>query len=138
MCYVAPCGCVRVCVCFACVWLLRQERAKLAALEKQIADADAEIVAAKDDLTRYRAEFEQLRAALLVDRLAKNNQIAALADKKRRLKEEVAGIDEIVEKTRHQAYEDEKQYVSGVSYRPCMATSCWLARCAWWWSCVDC
>ncbi len=98
----APSTCLlHVCAC--------QERTKLAELEKQIAAADAEIDVARDTLTRYRAEFEQLRAALLVDRLAKNNQLAALADKKRRLKDEVAGIDAIVERTRQQAYEEEKR-----------------------------
>jgi hypothetical protein len=49
-----------------------QERTRLAELTRQVQAADAEIEASKANLARYRAEFEQLRAALLVDRLAKN------------------------------------------------------------------
>jgi hypothetical protein len=37
------------------------------------------------------------------------SQIAALSEKRKQLKDDVADIDTIVERTRRQAYEDEKR-----------------------------
>jgi hypothetical protein len=80
-----PRGHARVCVC--CAWVYgpsdvctetMQERTKIADLSRQLAAVDREISEAKSALGRFRAEFEQLRVALLVDRMAKSSQVSAL------------------------------------------------------------
>ena len=51
------------------------ERAKVAAYQQELAALDASIDSARTAMKRFRAEFEQLRVALLVDRMAKSSQV---------------------------------------------------------------
>ena len=51
------------------------ERAKVAAYQQELAALDASIDSARTAMKRFRAEFEQLRVALLVDRMAKSTQV---------------------------------------------------------------
>ncbi len=76
-------------------------------LTQQLTALDAEIMDSKSSLARLRAEFEQLRVALLVDRMAKSNQVAGLVDRRRRLQEEVADFEHVVQQARQRVLEEE-------------------------------
>jgi hypothetical protein len=84
-----------------------QERLKVSELTQQLTALDAEIMDSKSSLARLRAEFEQLRVALLVDRMAKSNQVAGLVDRRRRLQEEVADFEHVVQQARQRVLEEE-------------------------------
>ena len=109
------------------------ERAKVAAYQQELAALDASIDSARTAMKRFRAEFEQLRVALLVDRMAKSSQVcyigrwegraffsrrrvlallgplqvAGLAERRRRLAAEAEGFQEAVEAARARAAADE-------------------------------
>jgi chromosome segregation ATPase len=58
------------------------ERARVEALKAELGGLEEAIESSKGAMKRFRAEFEQLRVALLVDRMAKSSQVAALADRR--------------------------------------------------------
>lgn len=85
------------------------ERAKVAQYTEQLAALDEEIADSKAALSRFRAEFEQLRVALLVDRMAKSTQVAGLADRRRRLAEEVQSFEQAVAEARRRTAAEENR-----------------------------
>lgn len=89
------------------IGVMPQERLKVSELTQQLTALDAEIMESKSSLARLRAEFEQLRVALLVDRMAKSNQVAGLVDRRRRLQEEVADFEHVVQQARQRVLEEE-------------------------------
>jgi RhoGEF domain len=73
------------------------EAAKVEAYKRDMAALDESIENAKAAMKRFRGEFEQLRVALLIDRMAKSSQVANLADRRRRLAKEAESFAEAVE-----------------------------------------
>lgn len=65
------------------------ERAKVESYKKDLAALDESIEGARAAIKKFRQEFEQLRVALLIDRMAKSTQVANLADRRHRLAKEV-------------------------------------------------
>ncbi len=81
----------------------------MAELNRRVEEADKEIEDTRASLTRYRAEYENLRSSLLTDRLTKNNEVAGLVEKQQRMRAEAADVEAIAERARKQAYNDEKR-----------------------------
>lgn len=80
---------------------VESSKAELESLDRQIDESRA-------SMQRFREEFEQLRVALLVDRMTKNSQIASLADRRRRLAQEAQDFQSAVEAARKKVAEEEK------------------------------
>jgi chromosome segregation ATPase len=93
----------------------RQERFKAAELQQQLTALEAEIADSKATLGRFRAEFEQLRAALLVDRMAKAMEVTELAEQKRRVAGELSEVEAVLDTTRQRVYEEERRCVAALS-----------------------
>jgi hypothetical protein len=68
---------------------------------------DESIDAARTSMKKFRQEFEQLRVALLIDRMAKSTQIANLADRRSRLAKEAESFQEAVEAARQRIAAEE-------------------------------
>lgn len=83
------------------------ERSKVDAYKKDLATLDASIESARSAMKTFRQEFEQLRVALLVDRMAKSTQVASLADRRHRLAKEAEAFKEAVEAARHRVAAEE-------------------------------
>lgn len=73
------------------------EKAKVEAYKKDLSALDESIEQARSAMKKFRQEFEQLRVALLIDRMAKSSQVANLADRRRRLAREAEQFQEAVE-----------------------------------------
>lgn len=83
------------------------ERAKVEGYKADLAALDESIEAARSAMTRFRQEFEQLRVALLIDRMAKSSQVANLADRRRRLAREAEQFAEAVEAAKQRVAAEE-------------------------------
>ena len=86
---------------------VESERSKVEAYKKDLATLDASIESARSAMKTFRQEFEQLRVALLVDRMAKSTQVASLADRRHRLAKEAEAFKEAVEAARHRVAAEE-------------------------------
>jgi hypothetical protein len=74
-----------------------EERRKAETYRTEIADLDKQIEEARSTMKSFRKEFEDLRVALLVDRMAKASQVATLTQRRKQLEEEAHRFQDQVE-----------------------------------------
>lgn len=79
---------------------VNEERAKVEKTRAEIAALDASIDDARNAMKKFRQEFEQLRLALVVDRMAKNTQISSLEERKQKLEAEASEFSQAIEAAR--------------------------------------
>ena len=83
------------------------ERAKVDAHRRDLAALDDSIEAARAAMAKFRGEFEQLRVALLLDRMAKSTQVANLTERRRRLAREAELFADAVDAAKARVAADE-------------------------------
>ncbi len=84
-----------------------EERAKADAHRRELARLDTSIEEARETMRGFRKEFEDLRVALLVDRMAKASQVATLTQRRKQLEEESARFREQVEAAKERVAAEE-------------------------------
>ena len=89
-----------------------QEKGKADAARERIRMLDEEITRAKAAMRRFRQEFEQLRVALLIDRMAKSTQVAGLAERRRRLAKDAEEFQKAVEDAKQRVAQEQAKYVA--------------------------
>jgi hypothetical protein len=88
---------------------VESEKKRAAGYAEELSRLDTSIAEARSAMQQFRQEFEQLRVALLVDRMAKTSAVAGLADRKRRLEGEAEEFKLAVELARKRASEEESK-----------------------------
>lgn len=84
-----------------------EERARAEEARDRVRTLDDEIGRAKETMKRFRQEFEQLRVALLIDRMAKSTQVAGLAERRRRLAKDADEFQRAVEEAKKRVADEQ-------------------------------
>ena len=88
---------------------VENERSKVAAAEAELAQLDDSIATANSALSAFKEEFEQLRVALVVDRMAKSGQLESLAARRKTLLEQAETLAVEVSATRERVSKEEAE-----------------------------
>ena len=83
------------------------ERAKVEVYKKDLAAMEESIDAARGAMKKFKAEFEQLRVGLLIDRMAKSTQVQNLAERRARLAREAEQFKDAIEAARARVAKEE-------------------------------
>ena len=83
------------------------EKAKVEAYKAELATVESSIDSARGAMKKFRDEFESLRVGLLMDRMAKSQQVANLSERRARLEREAAQFAESVEAARQKVAAEE-------------------------------
>jgi chromosome segregation ATPase len=83
------------------------EKAKVETYKAELVSVESSIESARAAMKRFRDEFESLRVGLLMDRMAKSQQVANLSERRSRLEREVAQFQEAVEAARQKVAAEE-------------------------------
>jgi hypothetical protein len=83
------------------------EKEKAEHLRAELEGLNSNIATARDAMGEFRKEFEQLRVALLIDRMAKSSQVANLSERRRRLLQEAEAFRSEVEEAKARVTEEE-------------------------------
>lgn len=84
-----------------------EEKKKADQYRAELKDLDANIEGAREAMKKFRDEFEQLRVALLIDRMAKSSQVANLAQRRQKLAAEAEQFKASVESARQRVAMEE-------------------------------
>ncbi len=83
------------------------EKAKVETYKAELVSVESSIESARAAMKRFRDEFESLRVGLLMDRMAKSQQVANLSERRSRLEREAAQFQEAVEAARQKVAAEE-------------------------------
>lgn len=86
---------------------VEEERRKADSYRRELADLDRNIDEARETMKSFRKEFEDLRVALLVDRMAKASQVATLTQRRKQLEDEASAFREQIEAARERVAAEE-------------------------------
>jgi len=84
-----------------------QEKKKADQYREELKELDVNIENAREAMKKFRDEFEQLRVALLIDRMAKSSQVANLAQRRQKLAAEAEQFKATVEEARQRVAMEE-------------------------------
>lgn len=84
-----------------------EERRKADGYRRELAELDRGIEEARGTMKSFRKEFEDLRVALLVDRMAKASQVATLTQRRKQLEEEAKRFRDQVEAAKERVAAEE-------------------------------